>query len=592
MMEKREKVIVGAAAGIAAISALAYLTARAAEAAPPPPPPPPKKVTLMIKGAIGGTIYYGGEAIRAGETKTFTLNELDPVEITQVADLGYTFKYWMVDGSVALNDTLAFNIDRDMTVSAVFEAVPPPPPPPPPGEPKFSIVDFEVASPLASGYHQEALVATYTIKNAGDVEGDVRAAILLDSGLLSQKDYHLSPGESASDSVTIAVPSGIDTADIRLVLYNLTLSRVDDERVFRWTRKPPEIVGPRFTISSLELGDTTVTEEGISLVPVFYVITNTGDRAGECRVRLAVKVAAGVRYYQREYEIPPSQQIADTIELTLPPDMDETYMTLFAINLTTGRTDDEATVRWFKVPPPVPPPPDISDIDRILASLVLRAPIARVYIEPTDAQFDVIAKFLDPHAHSILGGGYDNTFFRNYITTSVKVNGIELTDKMHLGMVDIVRVDSYVMSKQTGTVLYSETKILVPNFERGTVSVQDRSEYRLAEPPVFEKDHIGAFRYIEWHPGIEWDPRIVRGRILTHIKAWLSVGHREEKLWTILSYSDNVYISDSVIARDHKAGTRKYVIRMDLPEIEPLTPAALTLAGRDSGELFKLELVF
>ena len=88
---------------------------------------PPEKATLTIVGAKGGTIYYGGESIREGQTRTFSVNIGSSVTITQQSDPGYEFKWWTYDGSISMSETLTLTVYHDITVSAVFEQVTPPP---------------------------------------------------------------------------------------------------------------------------------------------------------------------------------------------------------------------------------------------------------------------------------------------------------------------------------------------------------------------------------------------------------------------------------------------------------------------------------
>ena len=93
---------------------------------PPPPPPPPEKVTLTIVGAKGGTIYYGTDQIREGQTKTYSLDVGSAVTISQQPDPGYQFKQWTYDGKTSTSETLTLTIQRDTTVTAVFEPTGPP----------------------------------------------------------------------------------------------------------------------------------------------------------------------------------------------------------------------------------------------------------------------------------------------------------------------------------------------------------------------------------------------------------------------------------------------------------------------------------
>ena len=82
----------------------------------------PQQVTLTIKGAEGGTIYYLTDEIRAGDVKTYKLNVGDSVVIRQAADPGYGFVAWILgDGATNTKSTLEFCIIDDTTVTASFE---------------------------------------------------------------------------------------------------------------------------------------------------------------------------------------------------------------------------------------------------------------------------------------------------------------------------------------------------------------------------------------------------------------------------------------------------------------------------------------
>ena len=81
----------------------------------------PQQVTLTIKGAEGGTIYYMTDEIRAGDVKTYKLNVGDSVVIRQAADPGYGFVAWIVNGNTMQADILEFRITDNTTVTASFE---------------------------------------------------------------------------------------------------------------------------------------------------------------------------------------------------------------------------------------------------------------------------------------------------------------------------------------------------------------------------------------------------------------------------------------------------------------------------------------